>query len=138
MLPLLHHASDKLCFPIFSHLTLVLLSSLFSFYKQSLKERSEINAFVFSFDLNSKSEKSNDVDTFEQRAFRSAFALDAIINDWNEKYHITTENELNAQIEIQTAIEEAENKVTKAIAQKDSDKIKFARNAVVICYAKGD
>ena len=104
----------------------------------SAKERSEINAFVFSFDLNSKSEKSNDVDTFEQRAFRSAFALDAIINDWNELYHITTENELNAQIDIQTAIEEAEKKVTRAIAQKDSDKIKFARNAVVICYAKGD
>ena len=90
------------------------------------KERSEINAFVFSFIINSEEEKSNDADTFEQRAFRSAFALDAIINDWNEKYHITTENELNAQIEIQTAIEEAENKVKKAIADKDSDKIKFA------------
>lgn len=90
------------------------------------KERSEINAFVFSFGLNSDEEKSNDTDSFEQRAFRSAFALDTIINDWNEKYHITTENELNAQIDIQTAIEEAENKVKKAIAQKDSDKIKFA------------
>ncbi|MGD1922449.1 MAG: hypothetical protein ACFCAD_28290 [Pleurocapsa sp.] len=64
--------------------------------------------------------------------------MDAIINDWNEKYHITTENELNAQIEIQTAIEEAENKVKKAISQKDSDKIKFARSAVVIRNTKGD
>ena len=69
--------------------------------------------FVFSFGLNCESEKELDTDTFEQSAFRSAFALDAIINDWNEKYHITTENELNAQIEIQTAIEEAENKVKK-------------------------
>ena len=90
------------------------------------KERSEINAFVFSFGLNSDGEKELDADTFEQRAFKSAFALDAIINDWNELYHITTENELNAQIDIQTAIESAENKVKKAIAQKDSDKIKFA------------
>ena len=99
------------------------------------KERSEINAFVFSFGLNSESEKlSNDGDTFEQRAFRSAFALDAIINDWNEKYHITTENELNAQIDIQTAIEQAEEKVTKAIADKDSDKIKFA--LMQLSYAK--
>ena len=80
-----------------------------------------------------ESKKSNDADTFEQRAFRSAFALDVIINDWNELYHITTKNELNAQIDIQTAIEEAEKKVTRAmptasfaIAQKDSDKIKFA------------
>jgi|GEM_PF-5986031 len=92
----------------------------------SAKERSEINAFVFSFGINSEEENELDADTFEKRAFRSAFKLDAIINDWNELYHITTENELNAQIDIQTAIEEAEKKVTKAIAQKDSDKIKFA------------
>ena len=103
------------------------------------KERSEINAFVFSFGINSDEEKlSNDTDTFEQRAFRSAFALDTIINDWNELYHITTENELNAQIDIQTAIEEAEEKVKRAIAQKDSGKIKFAKNAVIIRHAKGD
>ncbi|MDJ0572059.1 MAG: hypothetical protein QNJ53_23845 [Pleurocapsa sp. MO_192.B19] len=60
--------------------------------------------------------------------------LDAIINDWNEKYHITTENELNAQIDIQTAIEKAEKKVTKAIADKDSNKIKFA--LMQLSYAK--
>ena len=90
------------------------------------KERSEINAFVFSFAINSDEEKSNYESTFEQRAFRSAFELDTIISDWNEKYHITTENELNAQIDIQEAIEEAEKKVIRAIADKDSDKIKFA------------
>ena len=116
---------------VYNYVTAIRLFSLLEAFidssrSLSSKERSEINAFVFSFGLNCESERELDTDTFEQRAFRSAFALDAIINDWNEKYHITTENELNAQIEIQTAIEEAENKVTKAIAQKDSDKIKFA------------
>ena len=116
---------------VYNYVTAIRLFSLLEAFidrsrSLSAKERSEINAFVFSFGLNSDEEKSNETDTFEQRAFRSAFALDGIINDWNEKYHITTENELNAQIEIQTAIEEAEKKVKKAIAQKDSDKIKFA------------
>ena len=116
---------------VYNYVTAIRLFSLLEAFIDNsrpltTKERSEINAFVFSFGLNSESEKSNDADTFEQRAFGSAFALDAIINDWNDKYHITTENELNAQIEIQTAIEEAENKVKKAIADKDSDKIKFA------------
>ena len=125
---------------VYNYVTAIRLFSLLEAFIDNLrpltaKERSEINAFVFSFGINSESEKlSNDGDTFEQRAFRSAFALDAIINDWNEKYHITTENELNAQIEIQTAIEEAENKVKKAIADKDSDKIKFA--LMQLSYAK--
>ena len=116
---------------VYNYVTAIRLFSLLEAFIDNsrpltAKERSEINAFVFSFGLHSEEEQSNDADTFEQRAFRSAFALDAIINDWNEKYHITTENELNAQIEIQTAIEEAEDKVKRAIAQKDSDKIKFA------------
>ncbi|MEM8778707.1 MAG: helix-turn-helix domain-containing protein, partial [Cyanobacteria bacterium P01_G01_bin.49] len=116
---------------VYNYVTAIRLFSLLEAFidrsrQLSAKERSEINAFVFSFGINSGEEKELDGDTFEQKAFRSAFALDAIINDWNEKYHITTENELNAQIEIQTAIEEAENKVKKAIAEKDSDKIKFA------------
>ena len=116
---------------IYNYVTAIRLFSLLeAFIDRSrpltAKERAEINAFVFSFGIHSEEEKSNDADTFEQRAFKSAFALDTIINDWNELYHITTENELNAQIDIQTAIEEAEEKVTRAIAQKDSDKIKFA------------
>ena len=128
---------------IYNYVTAIRLFSLLeAFIDRSrpltAKERAEINAFVFSFGIHSEEEKSNDADTFEQRAFKSAFALDTIINDWNELYHITTENELNAQIDIQTAIEEAEEKVTRAIAQKDSDKIKFARNAVVIRYTKSD
>ena len=116
---------------VYNYVTAIRLFSLLeAFIDRSrtltAKERSEINAFVFSFGINFDEEKELDADTFEKTAFRSAFKLDAIINDWNEKYHITTENELNAQIDIQTAIEEAERKVTKAIAQKDSDKIKFA------------
>ena len=116
---------------VYNYVTAIRLFSLLEAFIDNsrpltAKERSEINAFVFSFGLHSEEEKELDGDTFEQRAFKSAFALDAIINDWNEKYHITTENELNAQIDIQTAIESAENKVTKAIADKDSDKIRFA------------
>ena len=37
------------------------------------KERAEINAFVFSFGINSEEENELDADTFEKRAFRSAF-----------------------------------------------------------------
>ena len=116
---------------VYNYVTAIRLFSLLEAFIDrsrplSAKERSEINAFVFSFGLNSEEEKSSDANTFEQKAFRSAFALDTIINNWNEEYHIITENELNAQIDIKTAIEEAENKVKKAIADKDSDKIKFA------------